>query len=74
MPTNHAKISEVYKLIVIGESNVGKTSLLKRYARNEFSNNMLCTIGIDFLIKDYKYKDETYKIQMWELMRSRKEI
>ena len=66
MPSNNEQVSKICKLIIIGDSSVGKTSLLKRYVKNEFSNNMLSTIGIDFLIRSYKHKDETYKIQMWD--------
>ena len=38
----------LYKIVLIGESNTGKTSLLLRFSENIFSENYLCTIGVDF--------------------------
>lgn len=42
---------ELYKIVLIGESNTGKTAMLLRFAENKFSENYLCTIGVDFKIK-----------------------
>ena len=39
------------KLLVIGDSGVGKTCLLMRFCENSFTNNHLTTIGIDFKLK-----------------------
>ena len=41
----------LFKVVLIGESNTGKTSMLLRYADNIFNDNYLCTIGVDFKIK-----------------------
>jgi GTPase SAR1 family protein len=37
------------KLLVIGNSSVGKSSLIKRYAENDFSSKFFNTIGVDFV-------------------------
>lgn len=39
------------KLLLLGHSGAGKTSLLMRYANNAFSQTFITTIGIDFKIK-----------------------
>ena len=44
----------LYKIVLIGESNTGKTSMLLRFSDNIFSENYLCTIGVDFKIKTLK--------------------
>src|SRR5687768_10151811 len=44
----------LYKIVLIGESNTGKTSMLLRFADNVFTENYLCTIGVDFKIKTLK--------------------
>lgn len=41
----------LFKIIIIGDINVGKTCLLSRYADDEFTNNYLPTIGLDYKIK-----------------------
>lgn len=42
---------KVYKLLLVGDSSVGKTSLILRFAENTFTNAFIRTIGIDFRIK-----------------------
>lgn len=42
------EFDSLFKIVLIGESNTGKTSLLLRFAENHFSENYLCTIGVDF--------------------------
>ena len=41
---------EILKLLLVGESGVGKTCILKKFVSNEFSNSHLSTIAIDFWI------------------------
>jgi GTPase SAR1 family protein len=47
----------VFKVILLGESNVGKTSIMNRYVRNVFYENQQSTIGIDFANKPFKRDD-----------------
>ena len=41
----------IIKVILLGDASVGKTSLLNKYIKNEFSLNYKATIGADFLTK-----------------------
>ena len=41
----------IFKVIIIGSSSVGKTALLRRFADNEFNENYISTIGVDFRFK-----------------------
>ena len=50
------------KIIILGSTEVGKTSILNRYFQNEFSQNLLSTVGIDFKTKFFKFDDEKVKI------------
>jgi GTPase SAR1 family protein len=43
-----------YKILVIGDANTGKTSLIRRYVSNEFLEDNESTIGLDFQSKKYK--------------------
>ena len=45
------------KFILIGDSGVGKTSLLERYTKNCFCSNYRSTIGVDFAIKVIKIRN-----------------
>ena len=42
----------LFKLIIIGDSGVGKTNLLMRYCEDTFKTNYVSTIGVDFKIKN----------------------
>jgi GTPase SAR1 family protein len=59
------KYSAHIKILVLGESGVGKTSLLLRYCEDDYSNNHLPTIGVDFKIKSISIKDKKYKLQIY---------
>ncbi len=51
----------ILKIIILGSSEVGKTSILNRYFNNEFTPSLLSTIGIDFKTKYFKFDDEKIK-------------
>ena len=54
------------KILILGDSNVGKTSLLLNYVDNYFPDSHVSTIGIDYKIKVIKIKDLEIKIQLWD--------
>ncbi|EFC48692.1 rab family small GTPase [Naegleria gruberi] len=55
-----------YKLIVIGDSGVGKSSLIVRAAHNKFNLNTKPTIGVDFASKEIQIKGNTVHAQIWD--------
>mmetsp|Transcript_40593 Transcript_40593/g.72169 ORF Transcript_40593/g.72169 Transcript_40593/m.72169 type:complete len:207 (+) Transcript_40593:108-728(+) len=54
------------KLLMIGDSGVGKTCLLLRYANAAFSQTFITTIGIDFKIKNISLDGKRIKLQIWD--------
>lgn len=57
----------IFKIILIGDSNTGKTSLLNRYIYNTFEKAYMCTIGVDFMMKKVTLDDSTnVKLQLWD--------
>jgi len=56
----------LFKLLIIGDSGVGKSSLLLRFADNTFSGNYITTIGVDFKIRNVVIDGERVKLQIWD--------
>ena len=54
------------KILMIGESGVGKTCIIQRFNKNEFSLTHLSTIAIDFKMKVVSVGDEKIKMQIWD--------
>jgi Ras-related protein Rab-11A len=55
-----------YKVVVIGDSGVGKSNLLTRYVRNEFSFKTKPTVGVDFFWKLTEVCGKKVKAQIWD--------
>ncbi|CAN1278267.1 Ras-related protein RABA4d [Linum perenne] len=60
------KIDYVFKVVLIGDSAVGKSQLLARFARNEFSIDSKATIGVEFQTKTLSIDNKTVKAQIWD--------
>ncbi|XP_037669759.1 LOW QUALITY PROTEIN: ras-related protein Rab-25 [Choloepus didactylus] len=56
----------VFKVVLIGESGVGKTNLLSRYTRNEFSHDSRTTIGVEFSTRTVMLGTAAIKAQIWD--------
>ncbi|XP_048732851.1 ras-related protein Rab-13-like [Ostrea edulis] len=54
------------RLLLIGETGVGKTCVLCRYASEEFIDSHITTIGIDFKMKTISVSGKTAKVQIWD--------
>jgi len=54
------------KTILVGDSGVGKSCLLKRFTRNEFADHHLSTIGVDFGVKTIDLDGKVAKLQIWD--------
>lgn len=55
-----------YKIIIIGDSQVGKTAITSRYLSNAFHYNTMTTIGIDFRIKKIVKDGVEHKMEIWD--------
>ncbi|XP_009799542.1 ras-related protein RGP1-like [Nicotiana sylvestris] len=60
------KIDYVFKVVLIGDSAVGKSQLLARFSRNEFSLDSKATIGVEFQTRTLDIDHKTVKAQIWD--------
>lgn len=56
----------LFKILLIGDSYVGKTSILLRYIDDNFSNEFQATIGVDFKVATKKINSKVIKLQLWD--------
>ena len=55
-----------FKIILIGESGAGKTSILLKFTENKFNEHHLPTIGVDFKSKWLQFDKKSIKLQIWD--------
>lgn len=66
MADYNQKIDYVFKVVLIGDSAVGKSQLLNRFARNEFTLDSKATIGVEFQTRTIVVDHRTIKAQIWD--------
>ena len=54
------------QLLIIGNSTVGKTSILSKYASKMFNENYIATVGLDFFTKDETIDNKIIRIKIWD--------
>ncbi|KAM9368458.1 ras-related protein Rab-11A-like [Phaethornis superciliosus] len=56
----------LFKVVLIGDSGVGKSNLLSRFTRNEFNLESKSTIGVEFATRSIQVDNKTVKAQIWD--------
>ena len=56
----------ITKIVTLGDTTVGKTSIILRFTKEKYTQNRLATIGVDFKFKTVLLKDKKIKIQIWD--------
>ena len=59
-------LSLLFKVVIIGDSGVGKSNLMTRYTNNDFSNESQPTIGVEFMTKNVEVGNREAKVQIWD--------
>ena len=66
MSEEKKEVPKDIKVLLFGNTGVGKTSIFKRYYENKFDGNYNSSIGIDFQTKVIKHKNKSYSIQLFD--------
>ncbi|XP_035659702.1 ras-related protein Rab-32-like isoform X1 [Branchiostoma floridae] len=68
MASSGDKKEHLYKILVIGDLGTGKTSIIKRYVHQFFSQHYRATIGVDFALKVINWDADTLiRLQLWDI-------
>lgn len=54
------------KIIIVGDSGVGKTNILYRFCNSEYKPSLVSTVGVDFRNKNIEVQDKKIKLQLWD--------
>ncbi len=66
LPDDYTQYDLSFKLIVIGDSGVGKSCLTLKATKNLFENNYSATVGFEYFSFNIKIKDKVLKLQIWD--------
>lgn len=66
MGTKDDEYDYLFKVVLIGDSGVGKSNLLSRFTRNEFNLESKSTIGVEFATRSIQVDGKTIKAQIWD--------
>ena len=64
--SNSSNYEYLFKIILIGNNDVGKSSILQQYMNHVFDSNCKITIGVDFLMKSLVINNQIVKLQVWD--------
>ena len=64
---------EAITIMILGNSQVGKTSFILRFVENTFQSTYLSTVGVDFKVKNINLGDKEYKL-IYTIQRVKKDI
>lgn len=56
----------LFKVVIIGDSDVGKSNLISRFTHDKFSLNTESTIGVDFAMRRVLIDDKIIQVQIWD--------
>ena len=66
MPRPDDDYDYLFKVVIIGDSGVGKSNLLSRFTRNEFHLDSKSTIGVEFATRSIQHDGKIIMVQIWD--------
>ncbi|CAF1483563.1 unnamed protein product [Rotaria sordida] len=64
--TVNVEYDYLFKILIIGDSGVGKSAILQRFTQNNFSSEYFVTVGVDFRIRTVNVDSKRCKLQVWD--------
>ena len=64
--TNINGYDMIFKIVLIGDTSVGKTNILSKYLTDEFDPKSKATVGVEFGVKNFKIENNIVKVQIWD--------
>ncbi len=58
---------QIYKVLLLGDGNAGKTSLVRRFCEGKFEESRILTIGVDFQLKTVQIGERTIRLSIWDV-------
>ena len=55
-----------FKVVIVGDSSVGKTNLVKRFMNNTFIKDSKATVGVEFMSKTFIINQKIFKVELWD--------
>ena len=67
-PSEDPSLKEEYKfkVVIVGDSSVGKTNLVKRFMNNTFIKDSKATVGVEFMSKTFVVNKKVFKVELWD--------
>ena len=65
-PEDHGNSDYLFKIVLVGDSGVGKTNILSRFVRDIFTEDSKTTIGVEFATKTMTIKNKVVRMQIWD--------
>ena len=65
-PAGAAQFDHLFKILLIGDSGVGKTCLMFRFSDQKFQESYISTIGVDFKMKTLEVDGKKIRLQIWD--------
>lgn len=66
MTDDNKKKNHIFKIILVGNSGVGKSNLMNVFMGNNFNSKSRSTIGIEYAVKNYIINNNNYEVQIWD--------
>lgn len=60
------KYDHIIKVVLVGDSDVGKSNIVTRFTYDKFESNFITTIGVDLLVKTVEVDGKRIKVQIWD--------
>ena len=66
VPDEGEAFDHTFKILLVGDSDVGKTAMVQRYVKDQFNPNLRSSVGLDVELVSMSHADKSIKLQIWD--------